>query len=242
VAEHITIENLEHEALIDLFEEIEDRVYNHEVVVENLQGTEVPSYEGQSSYQVLATDLEVGAAVGTSEAGDTSHIGPIMGNLIGADLTKTRNYLFGVAGKVSVTGTKSSTYPVGGVLGIVADEVTDVDGAVVAVLDGDSAQTIANAAFKARGLNSTPGSGFNYGVDLYDDGGSEYPDLAILKADIRCSNNVCILNGSGAPVDGTTGDNFAGPGSLYIDYANGNAYLQTSLITTPVWKLITRAA
>jgi hypothetical protein len=47
-----------------------------------------------------------------------------------------------------------------------------------------------------------------------------------------------IMTGAGAPVDGTTGDNVAGPGSLYSDITNGKLYIQTSLITTPVWVLV----
>ncbi len=37
-------------------------------------------------------------------------------------------------------------------------------------------------------------------------------------------------------VDETTGDNFAGPGSLFVDITGANLYIQTSAITTPVWK------
>lgn len=198
-------------------------------------------YSGSDSHQVLAPDLEVGAGVGTSEAGDTSHIGAIMGNLIGAALTKTRNYLFGVAGKLSVTGAKATTYPAGGVLGIIGDGVTQADGAVVAVLDGDSAQTNATAAFKAKGLNSTPGSGFDFGLDVFDDGGAEYPNLPILKADIRCSNEVVWLNVAGVPVDGTTGAGFAENGSLATDRTNGNLYINAGTKASPVWKLVVRA-
>lgn len=55
-------------------------------------------------------------------------------------------------------------------------------------------------------------------------------------------NNVVELSGAGAPVDGTTGDNLAGPGSRYTDITGADLYIQTSLITTPVWKLVTRAA
>jgi len=47
---------------------------------------------------------------------------------------------------------------------------------------------------------------------------------------------------AGAPVNGTTGDNFAGIGSMYIDSTAGNLYLQTGVITSPVWKLVTRAS
>jgi hypothetical protein len=56
------------------------------------------------------------------------------------------------------------------------------------------------------------------------------------------TNNVVSLEGSGAPVDGTTGDNVAGPGSRYTDYTNGEWYINIGLITNPTWKLITRAA
>ena len=59
---------------------------------------------------------------------------------------------------------------------------------------------------------------------------------------LRLDNDVKIMSGAGVPVDGTTGDNFAGPGSIYINISAGNAYLQTGLITSPVWKLVTRAA
>jgi hypothetical protein len=62
------------------------------------------------------------------------------------------------------------------------------------------------------------------------------------KANIRMENNVVVMTGAGAPVDGTTGDNFAGPGSLFVDITGANLYIQTSAITTPVWKLVTRAA
>ena len=47
-----------------------------------------------------------------------------------------------------------------------------------------------------------------------------------------------IMTGAGVPVDGTTGDDIAGPGSLYIDITNGKLYIQTSLITTPVWVVV----
>jgi hypothetical protein len=48
---------------------------------------------------------------------------------------------------------------------------------------------------------------------------------------------VVILTGAGAPVDGTsgTGLNVAGIGSLYIDTTAGVLWIQTGLITSPVW-------
>jgi hypothetical protein len=51
-----------------------------------------------------------------------------------------------------------------------------------------------------------------------------------------------VYTNAGVPVDGTTGDNIAAKGSLLIDTTNANLYVQTGLITNPVWKLVTRAA
>lgn len=56
------------------------------------------------------------------------------------------------------------------------------------------------------------------------------------------SGNVILLAGATAPVDGTTGDNIAGKGSLYIAKDTGLLYLQTSLITTPVWTIVQAGA
>jgi hypothetical protein len=67
------------------------------------------------------------------------------------------------------------------------------------------------------------------------------PSGASVPAEV-VTNNVVTLEGSGVPVDGTTGDNVAGPGSKYIDYATGEWYTNIGLITSPEWKLITREA
>ncbi len=55
---------------------------------------------------------------------------------------------------------------------------------------------------------------------------------------LDATNKVIIMVGAGAPVDGTTGDNIAGIGSLYIDRTNGALYIQTDVITSPVWVLV----
>jgi hypothetical protein len=135
-------------------------------------------------------------------------------------------------------------------MGIVMDGVTEADGAVVAVIDGSDPSSItrANAAFAARMNNNNAGSGVDFGLDLYDPGrdstiltGGGEP-LAIAKAILRTPSQVCILEGAGVPVDGTTGDNFAATGSIYIDMTNGEAYINTGAIDAPVWKKITHAA
>jgi hypothetical protein len=64
------------------------------------------------------------------------------------------------------------------------------------------------------------------------------------KAEIRVSNDVVVMTGSGVPSSGAsgTGDNFAGPGSMYVDYTNANVYIQAGTISSPNWKLVTRAS
>jgi hypothetical protein len=194
------------------------------------------AYSGTASYQPIGVDLNLGAAAG--KTGDTAYLSPVMGNLIGASLTKTGNYLGGLIGAFSITGTKASTYPTGAVLAQVTDGVTDVDGAVTAYIDGDSSLTTANAAFKAMSNNSTPGSGFNYGLDLQGATHDGFPALAILKADIRTASGAVIMTGGGAPTNGATGLNFAGKGSLYIDTTNGKLYITTGASSSPTWVVV----
>lgn len=57
----------------------------------------------------------------------------------------------------------------------------------------------------------------------------------VLSNLLPLTNNVCIFSGATAPVNGTTGDNFAGPGSIYVARDSGLAYQQTGLITNPTW-------
>jgi hypothetical protein len=201
----------------------------------------LPEYAGVDSFQPVAPDLSLAAGAGSADGADPSFLAAVMGNTLGADLTKDANYVGGVIGALSVTGTNPSTYPVGAVLGLIMDTVTDADGAVVAVIDGDSGVTKANAAFKAMSNNSTPGSGFDYGLDLHGAAHDGYSDLTILKADVRMSGEVCILNGAGAPTNGVTGATFAEIGSLYIDRTNGKAYINGGTKASPTWNIVTSA-
>lgn len=199
------------------------------------------AYSGADSFQPVEVDLELAAGTGVDDP-DTSHVAPVMGHVFGDDaLTKTGNYIAGVIGKFTVAGAHVCRYALAGIAGIIGDGVSVAHGAVVAILDGDSAVTRATAFFKALNHNTTPGSGVDYGLDLAS-GHDAYPEAPIAKAALRLDNDVVILTGDGAPVDGTTGDDFAGPGSLYIDYTNANHYIQTGAIDDPVWKLVTRAA
>ena len=114
--------------------------------------------------------------------------------MTGANLTKTRNYVTGVTGQYLVTGTNASEFIKAGVLGVVGDQTTTADGAVVAYLDGDGGLTTANAAYAVSMKNSTAGSGFNYGLDL------QFINLNLAgvtspykQADIRFNNGVTLV-------------------------------------------------
>jgi hypothetical protein len=203
------------------------------------------NYSGTGSFQPVAADLTLAAAAGGTSG---KFLSPMMGNIYGTNLSKSGNYISGLIGALSVDGTRATELQVGGVLGIVMDASTGADGAVVAVIDGSdpSSVTRANAAFAARMNNNNAGSGVDYGVDLYDAGrssglysGGGQP-LKIAKADVRMTNEVCILNGAGAPTDGTSGTGvaFAGPGSLYIDRTAGKIYINTNTKASPTWTVV----
>jgi len=202
------------------------------------------AYSSTDSFQPAAVDLELAVGAGSSDGSDPSYIAPIMGNLLGDSLTSDANYLGGVIGAYSVTGVKATSYPAGAILAQITDGVTEADGAVVAYVDGDGSVTKANAAFKAMSNNSTPGSGFDYGLDLHGPAHDGYNDLAILKAEVRMSHETCMLQLGGVPVDGVsgTGAGFAGPGSICVDYTNANLYVNANTKASPTWKLVTRAA
>jgi hypothetical protein len=161
--------------------------------------------------------------------------------------TTTHNYMAGVAGEFAVIGSYANTALMAGVIGIINTNTLSGDAAVMAFMDGDSGVTTCRSAFGVAMAQTTGGSGFEYGIDLKMqdpvlDGGGPSGVIPYTKANIRMEDDVVVMVATGAPVDGTTGDNFAGPGSMYIDSTGANLYIQTGAITSPVWKLVTRAA
>lgn len=159
----------------------------------------------------------------------------------------TFNHVAGVVGNFAVIGTYNNNGLMAGVMGIINTNTLSGDAAVMAFMAGDSGVTTARCAFGVAMAQTTGGSGFDYGLDLkmqdpVADGGGPSAVIAYKKANIRMEDDVVIMVDAGVPVDGTTGDNFAGIGSIYIDSTAGNMYLQTAVITNPVWKLVTRAA
>lgn len=205
----------------------------------NIQSGENP-YSGAKSHQVVGPDMNLSAGAGSADGSNPKFLATIMGNVIGDSLTQDANYLAGVIGAYSITGAKATSYPAGAVLGQISDGVTAADGAFVAYVDGDSAVTKANAAFKAMSNNSNAGSGFDYGLDLTSAAHDGYNALAILKADIRMSHDVCVFPGSVAP-SASVGAGFAGPGSLYVYLTTMKLYINGGTKATPDWKIVTSA-
>lgn len=159
------------------------------------------------SFQSIAGDFTPGALFGTSGALDTDFGAGVMGNILGAaNMTNTNNYLAGVIGHYSLTGTNSSTWPKGAVLAGIGDGSTTANGAVVAYLDGDSgATTNAVAAFKVMNNNSTASNKFTFGLDLSDAARGPIPAVSYSQADIRLSSGNTIRVGTGAPTASCNG-------------------------------------
>ena len=181
------------------------------------------------------------ATFGSNTATAPSSAQGMAGQVFGtANQTKTATYYIGVMGRYLLTGTNASTFAKAGVMGVVGDQTTTADAAVMAWMDGDGGTTTARAGFAIGMTQSTAASGFDYGMDLklqdaVGGGGSIQP---YKKAELRMSNDVVIMTGSAAPVNGTTGDNFAGPGSLYVATSTGVLYIQTTAISSPTWVVV----
>ena len=159
----------------------------------------------------------------------------------------TFNHMAGTVGEFAVIGTYANNGLMAGVMGTINTNTLSGDAAVMAFMDGDSGVTTARCAFGVAMAQTTAGSGFEFGIDLkmqdpVADAGGPSGVRPYTKANIRMEDDVVVMVDAGAPVNGTTGDNFAGPGSMYIDSTGANLYIQVGLITSPDWKLVTRAS
>jgi hypothetical protein len=146
--------------------------------------------------------------------------------------TTTFNHIAGVAGEFAVIGSYTNNALMAGVMGIINTNTLSGDAAVMAFMDGDSGVTTCRAAFGVAMAQTTPGSGFEFGIDLkmqdpIADGGGSSGVIAYTKANIRMEDDVVVMVDAGVPVNGTTGDNFAGTGSLYVDSTAGVLYINT---------------
>jgi hypothetical protein len=155
----------------------------------------------------------------------------------------TFNHMAGVVGNFAVIGTYANDGLMAGVMGIINTNTLSGDAAVMAFMQGDAGVTTCRSAFGVAMAQTTPGSGFEFGIDLKMqdpilDGGGSSAVIPYTKANIRMEDDVVVMVDAGAPVNGTTGDNFAGTGSLYVDSTAGVLYINTGAISNPTWVVV----
>jgi hypothetical protein len=175
--------------------------------------------------------LAIDSAFGSNNANDPASAQAVRGRVTGNNLTKTRNYVAGVTGQYLVTGTNASEFINTGLLGVVGDQTTTANAAVVAYLDGDGGLTTAGSAYGVSMKNSTPGSGFDYGLDL------QFIDLNVAgtttpfkQADIRFNNGVELVANTAnnisinanVTVDNIIATNLGNIATLNLDGSNSN--------------------
>ena len=215
------------------------------------------SYADAASFQAVSGDVNIAAAGGSSAAATPSYLGGVMGNAIGgaSNLAATQSIVAGVIGKIDHTGTNSSNYPSAGVIAEVGDKAANVDGAFIAAFGGDSgAMAVTGAFYGVSWWNSTVGNAIDFGLDLEGKAvaGNSYiatPRYAIAPirlggrysnaGTVETTNDVCILVGTAAPTDGTSGTGAAacGAGSLYIRQSGASSTLHqnTNTKASPTW-------
>ena len=155
----------------------------------------------------------------------------------------TFNHMAGVVGEFAVIGTYANNGLMAGVMGTINTNTLSGDAAVMAFMDGDSGVTTCRTAFGVAMAQTTGGSGFDFGLDLkmqdpVADAGGPSGVIPYKKANIRMEDDVCILVDAGVPTNGTTGDNYAGTGSLYVDSTSGVLYINTGAISNPTWVVV----
>ncbi len=174
----------------------------------NLSTSRIDTDDG--SFQTLSGGLTY-----QDNAGGTGyyHAG-VMGNFFGDALTNTAASLHaGVIGSYNVTTSDANTGAQAGVVGEVGDgAVASGTSAIMAVLGGDGGALTPDAAYGVQYFNSTAGSHFNYGLDLYHATTTGYTNSAVDYgvADIRLASGATISSGSATPGTCVTG-------SLFLD-------------------------
>lgn len=219
----------------------------------NAQGALEATYGEDTSFQLVAADLTLVAAAGSSSS--SKYIAAGMFNVIAAEaLTKTMPVLAGVIGKHDIPYAISSTYPGAGVIGEIGDQ-SRATAAILAVMGGDSgANTSPRALYGVDWQNSTPGSYVGFGLDLegvihdgyveprYNKGWVRYGGRYNNAGAVETVNDVLELFGTAAPTNGAsgTGAGDAGPGSRYTRSAGANSklYINTNTKASPTWTVV----
>jgi hypothetical protein len=156
----------------------------------------------------------------------------VQGRVSGSNLTSNSTYYSGSLGQYRITGTNASTFPKVGMLGVVGDQTTTADAAVMAWMDGDGGTTTARAGYGIGMTQSTGASGFDYGMDLklqdaVGGGASVQPyKVAEIRLANDGSNNPVVIK-VGDFTDGTAATGY-GKGSIGIDSTDGKLFVVDS--------------
>lgn len=192
---------------------------------------DITSTGNLTNFAAYSTDVDGRSIYGKSTISDGFNTtGPVVGagvfgrvNGSTPTLTAGTAYLGGTFGYYGITGSINNTHPKGGVIGVIGAVTTSADAAVLALIDGDTGVTTAGAAFGVRYTNSTSGSGFGYGLDLYSAAIGSYLPVSYATADIRLSSGAVIKTGAGVPGATTCNTATAPNGSLYINTSASSA-------------------
>ena len=160
-----------------------------------------PTFTAAGSDQSVEADATLSAFTGGYGAGAMGHV---MGDLAAGD-----SIVAGLIGKYNVSDGGDSDHPQAGVVGEVGEEsASTADAAFLAVIGGDSGAIDAGAAYGVRVLNSTAGSQFTYGLDLFSAAIDSYIAVSYATADIRLQNGELISNGTDGTIllGGTAGN------------------------------------
>lgn len=221
---------------------------NFELYIGNTDGnvnsiyaaTTIANTVGGGATVGISSIVNVSADFGSSDANDPGSAQGLRGRVTGSNLTGTKNYVIGTTGQYLITGTNSSTFPKAGIMGVVGSGTTTADAAVMAYLDGDSGLTTATSAFKVAMINSTGGSGFDYGLDLeWLSTGVAGTTSDFAEADIRLNNGLTIKSVTTSVTDGDATSlaagtvvltsNGTGVGKMFI--SNGSILKQLAFAT-----------
>ena len=215
---------------------------NFELYIGNTDGNVNSIYAATTIANTVGSSsiVNVSADFGSSDANDPGSAQGLRGRVTGSNLTGTKNYVIGTTGQYLITGTNSSTFPKAGIMGVVGSGTTTADAAVMAYLDGDSGLTTATSAFKVAMINSTGGSGFDYGLDLeWLSTGVAGTTSDFAEADIRLNNGLTIKSVTTSVTDGDATSlaagtvvltsNGTGVGKMFI--SNGSILKQLAFAT-----------
>lgn len=214
----------------------------------------IASTNNLTNFVAYSTDVDGRSIYGKATVSSGFNTtGPVIGagvfgrvNGSSPTLTAKTAYIGGTFGYYGITGNISTNYhPKGGLIGVIGDGTTSADGAVVALLDGDTGTTTATAAYAVRQTNSTGASGFSYGLDLYGAAIGTYLAVAYKTAQIRLSTGVLVISGAATTRQGILDSGEDAPvGSMYISTGTGgHVYVKVAHTNaTSDWNVITTTA